>query len=175
MVLAIARIGDHRRRHLQRRAGWSAAPVTRTRGCARVGVFLPALGEASESGGPAAVLRGRLASVPGARARAAGTPRRAAPPRGSDALAIAALGALNALAANLAYAGAAAAGAGAAVAVLGSLYPLTTVLLARALLHAAARPSPFRRRRCGARRGGAHLAVGVSARLVWALRLELRR
>ena len=46
---------------------------------------------------------------------------------------LAALGALDVLA-NLAYAGAAAAGGAAAVAVLGSLYPLTTVLLARALL-----------------------------------------
>ena len=37
--------------------------------------------------------------------------------------------------ANLAYAGAAAGQTGAAVAVLASLYPLTTVLLARTLLH----------------------------------------
>ena len=48
---------------------------------------------------------------------------------------LAALGGLDVLA-NVAYAaGAAAGGFGAAVAVLGSLYPLTTVLLARALLH----------------------------------------
>ena len=47
---------------------------------------------------------------------------------------IAALGALDVVA-NLAYASAAAGGADATVAVLASLYPLTTVLLARALLH----------------------------------------
>ena len=46
---------------------------------------------------------------------------------------LAALGGLDVLA-NLAYAGAAAGHAGAAVAVLASLYPLTTVLLARTLL-----------------------------------------
>ena len=97
------------------------------------GAFFVLLGEASESGGPAAVLCGRVASVlvlvliVGARPPAVARPAR------RDAIAIAALGALD-LSANLAYAGAAVRGAGATVAVLGSLYPLTTVLLACALL-----------------------------------------
>ena len=98
------------------------------------GTFFVFLGEASESGGPAAVLCGRVASVsvlallvlawspPGAR------------PAGRDLVVLVALGALD-VAANLAYAGAVVRGADATVAVLGSLYPLTTVLLARALLH----------------------------------------
>jgi len=55
-------------------------------------------------------------------------------PARPDVVVIAALGALD-VAANLAYAGAAVGGADATVAVLASLYPLTTVLLARALLH----------------------------------------
>ena len=97
------------------------------------GAFFVLLGEASESAGPAAVL---------CRARRLG--RRAGDPRGAAAggeaarpaptsLVIAMLGALD-VAANLAYAVAAAGGADASVAVLASLYPLTTVLLARALL-----------------------------------------
>jgi drug/metabolite transporter (DMT)-like permease len=48
--------------------------------------------------------------------------------------ALGALGALDVLA-NLAYAQAAANGSDAIIAVLASLYPLTTVLLARAVLH----------------------------------------
>lgn len=98
------------------------------------GTFFVFLGEASESGGPAAVLCGRVASVAvlalivGARPPVVGRPGR------RDATVIAALGALD-LAANLAYAGAAIHGADATVAVLGSLYPLTTVLLACALLY----------------------------------------
>lgn len=131
MVLAIAgsaiTAGDPQSRRLVRGAGYGLAAAL------AFGIFLLALGEASESGGPAAVLCGRLASVP-VLGLVLLARRAAAPPRGDDALAIAALGALDVLA-NLAYAGAAAAGAGAAVAVLGSLYPLTTVLLARALLH----------------------------------------
>jgi drug/metabolite transporter (DMT)-like permease len=54
-------------------------------------------------------------------------------PRGPDAAVLVGLGTLDVLA-NLAYAGAASEGGTAVVAVLGSLYPLTTVLLARALL-----------------------------------------
>jgi drug/metabolite transporter (DMT)-like permease len=99
------------------------------------GVFLVLLGEASESNAPAAVLSGRVGSVAVLAVLVAGfrTPggRLARP----DAVVIAALGALDVVA-NLAYASAAAAGgADATVAVLASLYPLTTVLLARALLH----------------------------------------
>lgn len=98
------------------------------------GVFLVLLGEASESNAPAAVLSGRVGSVAVLAVLVAGfrTPggRLARP----DAVVIAALGALDVVA-NLAYASAAAGGADATVAVLASLYPLTTVLLARALLH----------------------------------------
>jgi drug/metabolite transporter (DMT)-like permease len=96
------------------------------------GAFLLCLGKAGESSVPAAVLCGRLATVSalglfllarsGARA-----------PRGGDTVAVVVLGGLDVLA-NLSYAGAAAAGGDAVVAVLGSLYPITTVLLARALL-----------------------------------------
>jgi drug/metabolite transporter (DMT)-like permease len=97
------------------------------------GAFFVLLGDASESGGPAAVMCGRLASVAvlavfvGLFRRGAGRPAR------PDLTMIAILGGLD-VAANLAYAGAAVAGADAAVSVLASLYPLTTVLLARALL-----------------------------------------
>jgi drug/metabolite transporter (DMT)-like permease len=96
------------------------------------GGFLLWLGEASESTVPAAVLCGRLASVGtlGLLLAARGGSRA---PQGRDAVAVVALGGLDVLA-NLSYAGAAAAGSDAVVAVLGSLYPLTTVLLARALL-----------------------------------------
>ena len=98
------------------------------------GAFFVLLGHASESGGPAAVLAGRVASIAVLAvlvARSRGGCRRPASP---DAAMIAALGALD-VAANLAYASAAAGGANATVAVLASLYPLTTVLLARVLLH----------------------------------------
>jgi drug/metabolite transporter (DMT)-like permease len=64
----------------------------------------------------------------------AGWPTARGRPARPDAVVIAALGALDVLA-NLAYASAAVGGADATVAVLASLYPLTTVLLARALLH----------------------------------------
>ena len=97
------------------------------------GAFFVFLGEASESAGPAAVLCGRVASVAALALLVAARPPAARPMR-PDAVVIAALGALD-VAANLAYAGAAVHGADATVAVLGSLYPLTTVLLARALLH----------------------------------------
>jgi drug/metabolite transporter (DMT)-like permease len=111
------------------------------------GVFFLLLGDASELDGPTAVLSGRLASV-GMLAvlvgRGAGPGRR---PTRPDAAVIAALGGLD-VAANLAYAGAAAGGADATVAVVASLYPFTTVLLARALLRE--------------RLGGARLA-GVAA------------
>jgi drug/metabolite transporter (DMT)-like permease len=98
------------------------------------GAFFVLLGEASECNAPAAVLSGRVASVAVLAVLVAGrrTPggRLARP----DAVVIAALGALDVVA-NLAYASAAVGSTDAAVAVLASLYPLTTVLLARALLH----------------------------------------
>ena len=97
------------------------------------GVFFVLLGEASESNAPAAVLSGRVGSVAVLAVLVAGFPPGRRPAR-PDAVAIAALGALDVVA-NLAYASAAAGGADATVAVLASLYPLTTVLLARALLH----------------------------------------
>ena len=110
---------------------------------AAFGGFLLALGEAADGGGPAAVLCGRLASVPvlapccccapRGTAEAGAALARARPPCAPDARVLGGLGALDVLA-NLAYAGAAAGGGTAAVAVLASLYPLTTVLLARALL-----------------------------------------
>jgi drug/metabolite transporter (DMT)-like permease len=96
------------------------------------GAFFALLGHAGEAGGPTAVLAGRVASVT-VLAIAVCAARRGDRPARADVLAIAALGALD-VAANLAYAGAAAGGADASVAVLASLYPLTTVLLARALL-----------------------------------------
>jgi drug/metabolite transporter (DMT)-like permease len=101
------------------------------------GAFFVLLGEASESGGPAAVLYGRVASVSVLALLVVARPPAGARPARPHAIVLAALGALGALdvAANLAFAGAAAHGADATVAVLGSLYPLTTVLLARALLH----------------------------------------
>jgi drug/metabolite transporter (DMT)-like permease len=97
------------------------------------GAFFVLLGEASESAGPAAVLAGRVASVSVLAPLAAAAATRAVRPARPDAVMIAALGALD-VAANLAYAGAAIGGVDATVAVLASLYPLTTVLLARALL-----------------------------------------
>jgi drug/metabolite transporter (DMT)-like permease len=96
------------------------------------GAFFALLGHAGETGGPTAVLAGRLASVSVLAIAVCAAPRRGRPAR-PDLLVIAALGALD-VAANLAYAIAAAGGADASVAVLASLYPLTTVLLARALL-----------------------------------------
>jgi drug/metabolite transporter (DMT)-like permease len=98
------------------------------------GAFFVLLGEASESGGAAAVLFGRLAWVGVLAILAVSWATAARRPSRPEVVMIAALGALD-VAANLAYAGAAVAGADATVAVLASLYPLTTVLLARALLH----------------------------------------
>jgi drug/metabolite transporter (DMT)-like permease len=96
------------------------------------GAFFVFLGEASEVAGASAVLLGRMVSVCVLAALLVARPPSALPKRG-DALAISALGALD-VAANLAYAGAVVSGANATVAVLASLYPLTTILLARALL-----------------------------------------
>jgi drug/metabolite transporter (DMT)-like permease len=79
------------------------------------------------------VLCGRVASVGVLALLFAARPPAEARATRRDAFVIAALGALD-VAANLAYAAAAVGGAGAAIAVLGSLCPLTTVLLARALL-----------------------------------------
>jgi drug/metabolite transporter (DMT)-like permease len=97
------------------------------------GLFFVLLGHAGESGGPAAVLLGRVASVGLLALALAARPAACAHPSASEAALIGALGALD-VAANLAYAEAAVRGADATVAVLGSLYPLTTVLLARAVL-----------------------------------------
>jgi drug/metabolite transporter (DMT)-like permease len=97
------------------------------------GAFFVFLGDASEQAGVAAVLCGRVVSVGLLALLLLARPSPARPGRG-DLLAIGALGALDVLA-NLAYAGAAVAGANATVTVLASLYPLTTVMLARALLH----------------------------------------
>jgi drug/metabolite transporter (DMT)-like permease len=97
------------------------------------GTFFVFLGEASESSGAAAVLAGRVASVSVLALVVALRPPGVRPTR-RDAGVIATLGALD-VAANFAYAGAAVGGSDATVAVLASLYPLTTVLLARGLLH----------------------------------------
>jgi drug/metabolite transporter (DMT)-like permease len=97
------------------------------------GAFFALLAEAGQTAGPTAVLGGRLASVAVLAFAVWGSRASARRPCRPDALVIAALGALD-VTANLAYAAAAAGGADAAVAVLASLYPLTTVLLARALL-----------------------------------------
>ena len=98
------------------------------------GAFFVLLGEASESSAPAAVLSGRVGSVAVLAILIAGFPSSGRRPGRPDAVVIAALGALDVVA-NLAYASAAAGDADATVAVLASLYPLTTVVLARALLH----------------------------------------
>ena len=111
------------------------------------GAFFLLLAQASELDGTAAVLSGRLASVAVLAAVVARRATRRRPQAWPDGVAIAVLGALD-VAANLAYAGAAAGGEDATIAVVASLYPLTTLLLARALLHE--------------RLGGARLA-GVAA------------
>jgi drug/metabolite transporter (DMT)-like permease len=98
------------------------------------GAFFVLLGEAGETGGPAAVLAGRVASVAALVLVVAARAPQGRRVERRDGVAIGALGALD-VAANLAYAGAALHGTDATVAVLASLYPLTTVLLARALLH----------------------------------------
>jgi drug/metabolite transporter (DMT)-like permease len=97
------------------------------------GTFFLLLGDASELDGPAAVLSGRVASVAVLALLVGRRATSSRPPAWPDGAAIAALGALD-VAANLADAGAAAGGADATIAVVASLYPLTTVLLARALL-----------------------------------------
>jgi len=123
-VLAASEPG-HRR--LARGAGLGLAAAL------AFGAFLIGLGEASEQAGPGAVLVGRLASV-GALTALLCLRRPAVAPTRVDVGNLAALGALDVLA-NLAYAQAAANGSDAIIAVLASLYPLTTVLLARAVLH----------------------------------------
>ena len=80
------------------------------------------------------MLCGRVASVSVLALIVAAWPPAGARPTRPDVVVLAALGALD-VAANLAYAGAVVRDADATVAVHGSLYPLTTVLLARALLH----------------------------------------
>ena len=131
MALAVAgsavTAGDAASRRMVRGAGYGLAAA------AAFGLFFLALGTAADEGGPAAVLCGRLASVPVLGLLLATRRRRARRPCARDARVLAGLGGLDVLA-NLAYAGAASAGGTAVVAVLGSLYPLTTVLLARALL-----------------------------------------
>jgi drug/metabolite transporter (DMT)-like permease len=98
------------------------------------GAFFLLLGRASELDGPMAVLSGRVASVAVLAVLVAGRLTAGARPGRPDIGVIAMLGGLD-VAANLAYAVAVGSGADATVAVLASLYPLTTVLLARALLH----------------------------------------
>lgn len=96
------------------------------------GAFLLGLGAAGETGSAGAVLAGRLASV-SVLGLAMLTRRTGVGDARANWRILGALGGLDVLA-NLAYAGAAAQGEQAVVAVLASLYPLTTVLLARALL-----------------------------------------
>jgi drug/metabolite transporter (DMT)-like permease len=96
------------------------------------GGFLLGLGHSGEEAGPAAVLAGRLASVT-ALAVLLACRRPATTPARGDLAPLAALGALDVLA-NLAYVAACGGDAQGLVAVLGSLYPLTTVLLARTVL-----------------------------------------
>lgn len=98
------------------------------------GAFFVLLGRASELDAPVAVLSGRVASVGVLAVLVAGRLTAGGRPARPDVGVIAMLGGLD-VAANLAYAVAAGRGANATVAVLASLYPLTTVLLARALLH----------------------------------------
>jgi len=116
------------------------------------GVFFVGLGDAAATAGPGAVLCGRVASVVVLAALLAvrGTPAAAVR---ADMGRLAALGALD-VAANLGYAAACEGGLRGGVAVLGSLYPLTTVLLARAVL----------RERLGAARraGAAAVIAGVA-------------
>jgi drug/metabolite transporter (DMT)-like permease len=100
------------------------------------GAFLLGLGESGEAAGAGAVLVGRAASV-AVLALAVAVVRPGLGATAADRATIgvvAGLGSLDA-AANLAFAGAAATGgAGVVVAVIGSLYPVTTVVLARVLL-----------------------------------------
>jgi drug/metabolite transporter (DMT)-like permease len=139
MVLAITgsalAAGDPKTKRAVRGAGLALGAAL------AFGVFLLALGDAGEEAGPAAVLCGRLASVTVLTAFLAGRAdkniRRFCPAARADRPALAILGGLDVLA-NVAYAEAARGGSGghglATVSVLGSLYPLTTVLLARAFL-----------------------------------------
>jgi drug/metabolite transporter (DMT)-like permease len=102
VVGSVLTAGDPASRRLVRGAGFGLAAAL------AFGVFLLALGEASESGGVAAVLCGRVVSVAvlGAVLTARRTPPRHVP-RGSHAAILATLGGLDVLA-NLAYAGASA-------------------------------------------------------------------
>jgi uncharacterized membrane protein len=97
------------------------------------GAFFAALGSAAESGGPAAVTVSRLSAV--AILLLAGAARRLpGASRGRSAAApLAAVGTLDAVA-DLGFAAACAGGVLAGPAVVASLYPLTTVLLARIVL-----------------------------------------
>jgi drug/metabolite transporter (DMT)-like permease len=109
------------------------------------GAFLIGLGHSGEQAGPGAVLAGRAASVTALLVLVACRRRETAPagtgvapvgptmPARADLAPLAALGGLDVLA-NLAYVAACGGAAQGLVAVLGSLYPLTTVLLARTVL-----------------------------------------
>jgi drug/metabolite transporter (DMT)-like permease len=96
------------------------------------GVFLLGLGDAGAQAGAGAVLVGRATSVL-VLVLALTARRPARHPVRADLTPLAVLGALDVLA-NLAYAGSATGGSRAATAVLASLYPLTTVVLAWRLL-----------------------------------------
>jgi drug/metabolite transporter (DMT)-like permease len=96
------------------------------------GVFLIGLGEAGAQDETGAVLVGRSTSVLALLGALALRPPARRPGRG-DWTPLAALGGLDVLA-NLAFASASTEDAQAMIAVLGSLYPLTTVALARTLL-----------------------------------------
>jgi drug/metabolite transporter (DMT)-like permease len=98
------------------------------------GAFFAALGIAAESAGSGAVLCNRVTSIAILVALLAVRPCGAAPRALPEAGTLVVLGALDVVA-DLGYAAACAHGLRPAVAMLASLYPLTTVLLARALLN----------------------------------------
>ena len=97
------------------------------------GAFFAALGSAAESGGPAAVTVSRLSAVAILLLAGARADLRVRHAGWSAALPLAGVGTLDAVA-DLGFAAACAGGVHAGPAVVASLYPLTTVLLARIVL-----------------------------------------